>query len=482
MEYTVQLASAKRPRRYPSLIKSKIRAGLVADIRYFPKRPGIFSGGDVDGRAAWTWVRDNCGVAVVDHGFRIRPFGFEHNDWLRLDEDAVHNERNWRTTLAQQHFPISKEVRARPGDNPALNMPSNFQLVGAVFVESQSGGIDDEDLTVAMDREGFLDNTAFAELVEVVRCGIEFLALVDKQQLAKQEEAQAAQAAERARADFRAAIANIKESPTLSTGDKNRLVAHYGSLSKKIEEVEQYGRDARRSLETMGLLGVVAGFMTHEAARILDGLERSLGRLRKLSTRDRALLVAIRDIEQGYEAFKAHVEYTSLFVDSMQRHVPVAFKARAQVDRVLKTFGAFTRKRHIECSNELDDDVVVAGVPVAAYSGVLLNLYSNAIKAVLAREGGADPAQVAFRGWNEAGGHTIEVLDKGVGIPPELRERVFDPLFTTTSNVNNPLGSGMGLGLSLVKEVVEHVGGKLRLVDAPAGFSTCFRVRFGGTR
>ena len=124
----------------------------------------------------------------------------------------------------------------------------------------------------------------------------------------------------------------------------------------------------------------------------------------------------------------------------------------------------------------------MVGIPVAAYSGVLLNLYTNAIKAVLAKEGGAQPAQVVFRGWNEGETHVVEVLDRGIGIPAELHERIFDPLFTTTSSVSNPLGSGMGLGLSLIKEVVEHSGGKVRLIDPPAGFSTCFRVQFKGGR
>ena len=479
VEYIVDLAGKEK--RLRLTLKSSIRAGLVADIRHFPRRQGVFSGGSVDGRAAWAWVRENCGVAIVDHGFRLRPFGFAKNDWLHLDHDNVHNERDWRSEVAKANFPIPQQVRAKPGDNPALNLPNNFQLVGAVFVESQAGG-DGGDLTVAMDREGFLENEAFSDLVEIVRGGVEFLALVDKQHIAKVEQHKADAAANRARKDFKAAIAKIRQSPTLSSGDKNRLVAHYAGLSEQLEQVEHYSREARRKLETMGLLGVVAGFMTHEAAKILDGLERSLGRLRKLSGRDKELNESIQDVEHGYAAFKEHVEYTSLFVDSMHRQVSTPFKARAQVDLILKRFGSFARDRGLECGNEVSKDAIVTGIPVAAYSGVLLNLYTNAIKAVLAKEGGAEPPQVVFRGWNEGNTHVVEVLDRGIGVPPELRERIFDPLFTTTSSVSNPLGSGMGLGLSLVKEVVEHSGGKLRMIDPPARFSTCFRIQFRGAR
>ena len=62
--------------------------------------------------------------------------------------------------------------------------------------------------------------------------------------------------------------------------------------------------------------------------------------------------------------------------------------------------------------------------------------------------------------------------------PPDLRKRVWDPLFTTTSRLNNPLGSGMGLGLNLVKQLVEQMKGRALVVDAPEGFSTCVRVQF----
>lgn len=477
--YTVDRPGGKKPKTLVVRAKSRIKAGVVADIRFFPRRKGIFSGVDFNGTAAWSWVRENCGVAVVDHGFRIRPYGFENDDWLRLDLDAAHNERDWRTEIAKREFPISTAVKGRPADNPALNMPSNFQLVGAVFVESQASGKGD-DLTTAMDREGFLQNEAFDQLCEIVRGGIEFLALVDKKQLADEQEAKAAAAAASVREDFKAAIQNIRSSKTLSPGDKSRLVEHYSGLSKKVEEVEEYGREARRKLETMGLLGVVAGFMTHEAARILDGLEQALERLRDMADLDPALGEAIRSVEEGYEAFKEHVDYTSVFIESMHREHSAPFKAQAQVRRILEKFGTFAQDRAIECRNEVSAKAEVSGIPVAAYSGVVLNLYTNALKAVLAREGGADAPQIVVRGWNEPGHHVIEVLDKGNGIPVELRQRIFDPLFTTTSNTNNPLGSGMGLGLSLVKEVVTNFGGKIRLVDAPAGFSTCFHVEFKG--
>ena len=481
VKYIVRLSDVEEPFELTQALNHPIGGGLHADIRFFPRRAGVFRGVGVDGRKAWTWVRENCGVAVIDHGFRVRPYGFENDDWLHLDLDAAHNKRDWRGTIAERNFPIPEETRGRPGDNPALNIPSNFQLVGAVFVESAPARRKDtEDLIPSMDREGFLQTEGYEKLVDVVRSGIEYLAFVDKQELLRRQQEKAEQAAQAAREDFKAAIVNIRDSPTLSSGDKARLVGHYAGLASKLEEVETYGRDARRKLEVMGLLGVVAGFMTHEAVRILDGLDQCIKSLRPLVKSHPSLEAPLETVLEGYEAFKGHVDYTSMFVSAVHRDQAKPFKAAAQIRLIIDRFGGFARDRGLAIKNEVGADLIVHGIPVPVYSGVLLNLYTNALKSVLATSRKVAPPHVVFRAWNEDAKHIVEVLDRGVGIPPELKQRVFDPLFTTTSNEGNPLGSGMGLGLSLVREVMNHISGNISLVDPPNDFSTCFRVEFAG--
>lgn len=457
-----------------------IANGLIADIRFFPRRTGIFRGTEVDGRTAWEWVRKNNGVAVIDHGFRIKPYGFEDNDWLMLDADSAHNRRNWRSDISVKNFPIEDAIRARAADNPMLNLPTTFQLVGAVFVESAPATVSrsENDLTPSMDREGFLDNMAFRQLVEIVRGGIEYLAKEDKAWLQRKAESEARAAAKRTRADFRAAVEYIQQSPTLTRSDKNRLVEEYAGLAQRLTEVEEYDREARQRLETMSALGVVAGFMTHETTRIFAALSEAISELHKLAKKQPSLRGSVDKIEQGYAALQSHLEYTRAFVDAAQRNDISSFKAAPQVLRIIDKFGAFARERGIVVECEIETSVVTPKMPITVYSGILLNLYTNAIKAILAGKAQRDNSKIVFRGWNDPKWHFVEVLDTGVGIPPNLRGRIWDPLFTTTSRLNNPLGSGMGLGLPLVKQLVTQIGGRIDLVDAPAGFSTCFQVKF----
>lgn len=96
----------------------------------------------------------------------------------------------------------------------------------------------------------------------------------------------------------------------------------------------------------------------------------------------------------------------------------------------------------------------------------LLNL------AVNARDAMPHGGNLAFATEWSGGVLSIWVSDTGEGIPIELHQRIFEPLFTTKSE-----GKGNGLGLAVVKRVVEQHSGTLELRSAP-GFGTTFRLRF----
>ncbi|WP_261334076.1 sensor histidine kinase [Rhizobium leguminosarum] len=61
-------------------------------------------------------------------------------------------------------------------------------------------------------------------------------------------------------------------------------------------------------------------------------------------------------------------------------------------------------------------------------------------------------------------GTSLEVEDNGVGIPGEEHERVLEPFHRL-----RPRSSGTGLGLNLVKQVVDHHGGRITIAEAPSG-------------
>lgn len=98
---------------------------------------------------------------------------------------------------------------------------------------------------------------------------------------------------------------------------------------------------------------------------------------------------------------------------------------------------------------------------------ILLNIVSNAIKYY-------DPAKeksyvrMQVRSGSEQA--VIEIEDNGIGIPMELQQRVFDMFYRATES-----SEGSGLGLFIVKETVERLGGTIELSSTP-GSGTTFRL------
>jgi len=108
---------------------------------------------------------------------------------------------------------------------------------------------------------------------------------------------------------------------------------------------------------------------------------------------------------------------------------------------------------------------VVAG-PVRLQQ-VLVNLLTNAADAV---EGRAR-REITLAAHATGAGVVIEVIDTGPGVPEALRDRIFDPFFSTKG-----VGRGLGLGLSISYNIVKDFGGEIGIAQAPGG-GAVFRLR-----
>ena len=102
---------------------------------------------------------------------------------------------------------------------------------------------------------------------------------------------------------------------------------------------------------------------------------------------------------------------------------------------------------------------------------VLLNLFSNGFYAANKRakaDAAPDFEPNLTVATQEADGHVvIRVRDNGTGIPPDIREKLFQPFFTT-----KPTGEGTGLGLSITYDIVtKQHGGTIALESEPGAFT-----------
>ncbi|MEO0324978.1 MAG: protoglobin domain-containing protein [Myxococcota bacterium] len=119
---------------------------------------------------------------------------------------------------------------------------------------------------------------------------------------------------------------------------------------------------------------------------------------------------------------------------------------------------------------DVPDDLPAAFVDAGQIRQVIANLVSNGIHAVQA--GPHRDGKVELAAMQVGDSLALEVRDEGQGITAEVRARLFEPLFTTRAQ-------GVGLGLALVRRVVEGHGGTVEAHARNEG-GACFRIELPG--
>ena len=188
---------------------------------------------------------------------------------------------------------------------------------------------------------------------------------------------------------------------------------------------------------------------------------------------------AIPEVQWAQEVIERQVEQMTRLVDDLldlsrvtrnqiilrREHVDVATIIRAAVET---STPAIDQAGH-HLTVEIPPSPVVLDVDPMRLSQVLANLLNNAAKYT---NGGGN---ITIRGGTDGDHVVIDVEDTGVGIPHELLPRVFD-MFTQVDRSLERTQTGLGIGLTLSKRLVEMHGGTI-VVRSEPGKGSVFTVR-----
>lgn len=247
---------------------------------------------------------------------------------------------------------------------------------------------------------------------------------------------------------------------------EHRIVDHghdeIASVSEAINNMSAKLRDyMERSVrsEKLAVLGEFATGVAHEIRNPLAALKTTVQALskREQDPRRRHLLT---DMESEIDRLTRVVGDLVDFGrprEPKPSHVPVGETAK----RVLAMIENEASARGVQISCQ-GDAVLAPWADRDQLTQIVLNLALNAVQATPA--GGS----VVLRAYQDAGMIALEVSDTGCGIPPELIERVTEPFVTTKTR-------GVGLGLSISRQLCELNGGRLSVASSP-GQGTVVRV------
>ena len=138
----------------------------------------------------------------------------------------------------------------------------------------------------------------------------------------------------------------------------------------------------------------------------------------------------------------------------------------ALIDAMVEDWVERADARQIDLGIEREP-VRIAGDPTLLQE-LIANLMDNALKY------GRTHGTVSLRCVRTGESVLIEVCDDGPGIPPVVREQVFERFYR---HAGTAAASGSGLGLSIAREIVHSHGGRIDIDDGPQDCGTCVRVR-----
>lgn len=228
------------------------------------------------------------------------------------------------------------------------------------------------------------------------------------------------------------------------------------ALNRELREMDQVKSDllANVSHELRTPLTAISGYVEAMAAGLLGDLEDEQRTCLEVVERNVRRLRGMIDQLLNYsrmESGRLEVELQAFDLERVARHVAEAVRAAHGPELDLRWI----------CPPNLPE-VYGDGGRIAQ---VIENLLTNAIK--FSNE--TDPIELEIRDVGE--GLEVLVRDRGIGIPEELREKIFERFYQVDASARRKFG-GIGIGLALVREILELNHSRIQMENREAGGST----------
>jgi len=155
----------------------------------------------------------------------------------------------------------------------------------------------------------------------------------------------------------------------------------------------------------------------------------------------------------------------------------IEFNLRKKIENIDKSLCEIAKLNNVKCEINIDEDIPkkVIGDPTKV-SQILINLISNAIK--FSGNGTVTTNLKLIRKTDQEVTVKFEVIDNGMGISKEKQELIFENFTQGSPEISRKFG-GTGLGLTIVKKLLEHLGSTINLYsEENVGSNFNFELKF----
>jgi signal transduction histidine kinase len=429
-----------------------------------------FQGAAIGVRQAQKIGREEAGVRIYLDGFRVFPYGEQGDDWLQLDYYAARN-----IDMGKEIAPPRATVELVDSleGRPFLLIPKNQQLFGTVSLsQAAHSGVG-----INISRERLIETLTVVRLRRFVQNGIYWMTMRYAAHLAQQRAAAPKNKTKTVTEIIEDARTSIAAQADIPEQKRQEIV---WNLNSAIDRARQDERDRISEISMLRVLasaGTTITLMNHQLQALIGAVQET----------EQDLVLLRPDIPSQvygrYDDITAHVaewrELVELQVsqlgfllspDSRQRRKQHAL--HEVVDNVGRPMSFYMRKYGIAFENKVPPNLRTPPMYLSELYAILINILSNALKFVYAKP----ERRIAVKAEKANGIMYLRMMDTGQEVPIERREVVFNAF--ESSSVPNPLlGVGTGLGLTVVRDILDLYGGSAHFIDVASPWKTCIEIK-----
>ena len=243
---------------------------------------------------------------------------------------------------------------------------------------------------------------------------------------------------------------------------KGYFIAIYDDITERKElnkKLEEYARNleglveertkALKDAERLAAIGATAGMVGHDIRNPLQAITSDLFLLGE-ELKNMSESEGRRSMEENIESIEENIIYINKIVSDLQDYTRPLKPNIEEVnlkDLINNTLITANIPENIQAEVNIKANLLLK-VDAAYIRRVLTNLVVNAIQAM------PNGGKLTINASTEKDEALISVKDTGVGIPEDVKDKLFKPLFTTKAK-------GQGLGLAVVKRLIEGLNGKV---------------------